>query len=52
MESFIAVRDAYKRIDGIVSDQPEEPEVMDLPTPNGNIPGKTSTSLPNNPQVI
>ncbi len=35
--SFIAVRDAYKRIDGIVSDQPEEPEVMDLPTPNGNI---------------
>jgi PrtD family type I secretion system ABC transporter len=35
--SFIAVRDAYNRINDIVDGYPDEPEVMDLPAPKGNI---------------
>jgi PrtD family type I secretion system ABC transporter len=36
-KNFIAVRDAYKRINNIVDGHPEEPEVMDLPDPTGVI---------------
>jgi PrtD family type I secretion system ABC transporter len=35
--NFIAVRDAYKRINDMVDGHPEEHEVMDLPAPVGEV---------------
>jgi PrtD family type I secretion system ABC transporter len=36
-KNFIAVRDAYNRINDMVDGHPEEPEVMDLPAPVGKV---------------